>query len=82
MKTVSQLPKKEPIFDKSAKLHCCLRSLRHKHGLPLREVAHHSGVSPATISRMEMGMECQLSQAMKLADFFETTVEKIWNLKK
>lgn len=81
MKTVSQLPKRAPLERESAKLHCCLRSLREKHGLRLREVAKHSGVSHATISRIEGGAECQLSQALKLANFFESTVEKIWEVK-
>lgn len=81
MKTVSQLPKRKPLERKDAILHCCLRSLREKHGLTLRETAKHSGVSTATILRMETGAECNLSHAIRLADFFEATVEKIWDLK-
>jgi len=81
MKTVSQLPKRKPYEHKGATLYCCLRSLREKYSITLREVAKHSGVSHATVSRMESGMECQLSQALKLANFFETTVDKIWDLK-
>jgi DNA-binding XRE family transcriptional regulator len=81
MKTVSRLPKRAAMHDKPSKLYCCLRSLRQKYGLPLREVAKHSGVSHPTLARMEAGKECCLSHAIRVADFFETTVEKIWNTK-
>lgn len=81
METISQLPKRATMYDKPSKLYCCLRSLRQKHGLSLREVAKHSGVSHATLARMEAGHECCLSHAIKVADFFETAVEKIWNTK-
>lgn len=82
MKTVSQLPKpSRPLLPNVPKLYCCLRSLREKHRLSLRDVAKHSSVSTATLSRMEYGAECELTQALKLANFFETTVEKIWDLK-
>lgn len=81
MKTVSELPKPKDRgqwVDKSAVFACSLRNLRERHQLTLRDVAKYSGVSVATIARIEWGAECNLSQALKLAHFFETTVEKIW----
>lgn len=82
-RTVSQLPKRQErkhgkwigrdkVFD------CQLRELREKHGLTLRDVAKHSGVSVATIARAEWGAELCLSQALKLAHFFEYGIEQIW----
>jgi DNA-binding XRE family transcriptional regulator len=79
MKTISQLPKKKPLIRLRGALLCSLRSLREKHGLTLREVSSHTGVSHPTLARMEIGAECYLSHAIKVANFFETTVEKIWD---
>lgn len=57
-----------------------LAMLREKHGLRLRTVAEHSGVSAATVNRAERGWLVDLRTALLLARFFECKVDDIWRL--
>jgi predicted transcriptional regulator len=57
------------------------RRLRERHGVSLREVAEASGVSHATIARVEVGWVPSVENALKLAAFYELPVEKMWRLK-
>lgn len=86
-RTISQLQPKPPrvlkawangrnIFDTTLLQRC-----REESGLTLREVAGYSGVSIATLDRMERGFQCELSSAMKLAKFWELPIEQLWKLK-
>lgn len=55
-----------------------LEQLRLQAGLGIREVAEYSNVSKATISRVENGKSPDITTALRLARFFETTVEELF----
>ncbi len=56
-----------------------LRQLREEANLTLREVAKLTGVSVPTISRIENGdSPPHIRTALRLAEFFETTVEDLF----
>ena len=77
-KIVKEKYKVIPTFDPSLpnlqQLHKCddiaYRPWRQRLGLSLRQVAKATGVSPATISRMEHGKECLLSNVMKVHEYY------------
>ena len=71
MKTVSTLRRK-PV-ERSR-----LQLLREDAGLGLREVASHAGVIPSVLSRVENGKAPSISTALRLARFYETTVELLF----
>jgi putative transcriptional regulator len=53
--------------------------VREEFGLSLRAVARETGISPAEVSRIERGLsEPGVHIAMKLAKFYETTVEQLF----
>lgn len=87
MKTVSSVPprkllRKQASFPGEVRLfNCNLNSLREQKGLSLRDVEKHSGISHSTLCRAEAGLRIKLDAALKVARFFETTVEKLWTLK-
>jgi DNA-binding XRE family transcriptional regulator len=83
MKTISQIKpkrKREPTAWKRLRkgFTCSAHELRERAGLTLRDVAQATGLSTATIQRMELGYECNTSNALVLAKFFETSVEKMF----
>ena len=55
-----------------------LRKLREDAGLGLREAANFIGISPATLSRIETSRDPDVHTAIKVARFYETTVEELW----
>ena len=72
MKTISQVRK--PIASRSR-----IAVLIHESGIGIRELASFSGVSPATVSRVESGKAPDIRTAFRLARFFETTIEDLFN---
>jgi DNA-binding XRE family transcriptional regulator len=84
MKTISALkrkPKREPYLLKKGILNSRIRHFRQTNGLTLRDVSKASGVDVATVNRMEFGCETMLSTALKIAKFFEVTVEDLFSLR-
>ena len=73
MKTVSQVRGTKPAKPKTK-----LQVLRESANIGVRELAGYSGVSPATISRIESGRVPDLYNALKLSRFFETSVEDLF----
>jgi transcriptional regulator with XRE-family HTH domain len=57
-----------------------LRGIRVKHGIGVREAAKASGISPATISRMEMGFSPDIGTALKASIFYGLPLQEIWKL--
>jgi len=55
-----------------------LTILRLQNGLGMREITKYCGVSPATQSRAEQGRNVEVTTALKLARFYETTVEELF----
>lgn len=53
--------------------------LRLEAGLGTRELAQYAGVSPATVSRIESGKAPDICSAIRLARFFETSVEDLFS---
>jgi len=72
MKTVSQVRKPVAIHRTR------VQQLRMEAGLGMRELAKYAGLSPATVSRVEAGNEPDIINALKLARFFESTVEDLF----
>ena len=68
------IPTFDPSLPNLQQLHKCddiaYRPWRQRLGLSLRQVAKATGVSPATISRMERGKECILSNVMKVHEYY------------
>lgn len=56
-----------------------IRKIRENSGLTLRAVCEHAGVSPATLCRVEDGKAPDITTALRLAAFYETTVEVLFN---
>lgn len=84
MKTISSLKrktKKVPFLRNKGVLNARVREFRHEHGLTLRDVAKASGVALATLNRMEFGCEVELTSALMVAKFFETTVNDLFSLR-
>lgn len=56
-----------------------LLQVRQEYGFSLRDVAQAVGISAATASRLERGVvETKVQTALKLARFYETTVEQLF----
>jgi DNA-binding XRE family transcriptional regulator len=55
-----------------------LRSARMNEGVTINALAEATGVSRATIMRLEQGAAPQAPTAKALADFFEVKVTDIW----
>lgn len=72
MKTVSQVRHK--VYSSST----LIGELRAASGLTVREVAKHSGVSHPTVNRVERGHEPSIGNAIKLARFFERSVNDLF----
>ena len=72
LRTISQVKKSIPPRNR-------LAALRMDSGLTVRDMATYSGVSPATISRVEAGKPPDIRTALKLARFFETSVEDLFH---
>lgn len=84
MKTIGDIPAKkraEPFPGIERVFKCSIKALRTQKGLTLRAVEKHSGVKNSTICRAEAGLRIELDAAIRLAQFFETAVEKLWVLK-
>jgi DNA-binding XRE family transcriptional regulator len=71
MKTVSQVRRKTTERTR-------LTALREESGLGMREMARFCGVSPATLCRVEAGKHPDIVTALRLARFFETSVEDLF----
>lgn len=86
MKTISSVQprrrtKAQTFRGRERLFHCNVSFLREQRGLSLRDVEKHSGVPHPTLCRAEAGLRVNLDAALKIARFFETTVEKLWMLK-
>ncbi len=82
MRTVTSLKAKRPRkVEMMSVLDSNVKALRLQHRLTLRDIAKVSGLTSSTISRMEHGCEATLTSALKLAQFFETTVDKLFSLR-
>jgi transcriptional regulator with XRE-family HTH domain len=57
-----------------------IRVERLERGLSQEDIADEAGVSQATWSRAERGLEISPSERKKIADFFERTVGEVWDL--
>lgn len=68
------------VIPKGSMLCVDLRRIRESRSLGLRECARASGVDAATLSRIEYGHEPDVRNAIKVAQFYEMPVEKIWKL--
>lgn len=73
MKTISQVRRKS--IDR---VRTRVQQLREDANLGVRELAGFSGVSPATVSRIEAGKPPDIRNALRLAKFFETSVEDLF----
>lgn len=71
MKTVSQVRHKP-------KERTRLQQMRDEAGIGVRELGQFSGLSPATITRVEQGGAPDITTALRLATFFETSVEDLF----
>jgi DNA-binding XRE family transcriptional regulator len=58
-----------------------IRKMREGRGLSLRECAKPSGISCATLARIEWGATPDLASALRMAAFLDMPLEKIWGLK-
>jgi DNA-binding XRE family transcriptional regulator len=72
---------KRPPTDPQVKLISNLRLLRRGRNISLRDAAKASRISPATLSRIELGYDPDLATALRAAAFYEKPVEQIWRLK-
>lgn len=82
MKTISKVKpsKKNPTFDEAKReFDTRMRDLRRQHGLSLRDVQRGCDIHPSVLCRAEAGMDVYLTTALRLAKFFETTVEELWS---
>lgn len=60
---------------------CSLRQIREAYpDITLALVASFAGVSVPTMINIEAGAEVKLGVALKIAEFFETTIDRIWPL--
>jgi DNA-binding XRE family transcriptional regulator len=73
MKTVSAVRRK-------AKERTRLQQLREEANLGTVETAKFAEVGPATITRIEQGKAPDITTALRLAQFFETTVEDLFGI--
>ena len=73
MKTISQVRKYSNHRPKTD-----IQLLREQANLEVHEVASHAGVSKPTIYRLEQGRPPDIRSALRLAKFFETTVEALF----
>lgn len=71
MKTISQVRRKP-------KERVRLQQLREDANLGLREMAKFAGVSASTVTRIEQGKAPDITTALRLARFFETSVEDLF----
>lgn len=71
MKTISQVRKKPEERTR-------LQSLREEANLGVRELARYVGISAATVTRTEQGKKPDIRNALRLAHFFETSVEDLF----
>lgn len=75
MKTISQIPER---VRKKNGAETRFRTARLKSRLGLRDVAKFSGVSLATVQRIDTGRPPSIEVALKLARFFERSVEVLF----
>ena len=69
------------IGDDRIKLLIDARGLREKQGVTLRDCVKPSGISSATLLRIEEGRAPDLATALRFARFVEMPVEEVWRLK-
>lgn len=90
MKTISQVKprsaKKYALRNRTkewpTKLLFDMRRVREEKNLTLREVAGYSGVSHATLARVENGATPDLPTALRLQTFYERPITAMWALTK
>lgn len=58
-----------------------LRTMRTDKGISLRDAAEASGLDHATLSRIELGFDPDIRNALLVAAFYGLPVEQIWKLK-
>jgi DNA-binding XRE family transcriptional regulator len=73
MKTVSQVRNTKQVRPKTK-----VQVARENANIGVRELTGYTGISPATISRIEAGRAPDIRNALKLAKFFETSVEDLF----
>jgi len=71
-KTISQLRRK------TSNPRTRIQQLREQANLGLNETADHAGVSHSTLSRIEAGRAPDICSALRIARFFETSVEDLF----
>lgn len=59
-----------------------LKAMREEHGVTLRQAQAAFGVNNSALWQAEQGCTPSLQTALRIADFVEMPVEKIWALKK
>ena len=79
--TKHKYPSPREFKDSPVALLCDLRAIRTEARVSLRDAAVASGISPATLSRIELGASPDLPTAMRAAAFYEHTIDQIWKLK-
>jgi transcriptional regulator with XRE-family HTH domain len=72
-------PQKMPFLSPLILL-CDLRAIRESARVCLRDASKASGISAATLSRIELGATPDLPTALRAAAFYERPIDKIWKL--
>ena len=58
------------------------RAIRKSARVSVRDVAKHSGISAATISRIERGYLPDIITALRMAAFYGLKIDEMWSLSK
>ena len=66
----------------STRLLIDLSTMRRMRGVTMRKAADATGVSIAVFCQIEQGCTPSLATALKIADFVDMPIEKIWSLKR
>lgn len=87
-RTLKDLPpkpdpkRKEPQPNDEVKWLFDPRTIRESARVSVRDVAKHSGISAATISRIERGYLPDIITALRMASFYGLKIEQMWDLSK
>jgi transcriptional regulator with XRE-family HTH domain len=60
-------------------LNCRILHKRTLHNLTVRDVAEGTGIHASLVSRAEHNFDLNLTTALKIAEFFECSVEELWS---
>ena len=78
-KELSAKKKQRQVRWGDANLNCRILHKRTHHGLSVRDVAEGSGVHPSLVSRAEHNFDLHITAALKIAKFFECSIEELWS---